>query len=244
MFCCLYQKENASPFHRILGDISWVVSLLISHWLCLCVGVFPFTQSRHAVAWHGAWLHVMGSCCQLRFFLSCTADWSWEAAQPASPRDWICHGLFSSFLLLLQAAEGQGMEVPSSGLPGHVCTAASFPDHVHNWHATSGPGRKRELQADTYASLNLHLVSELSFAYWNLPHLHADWPRQQKPAMSLWYSYMARRHANKLNKINCKHTPWFGKAFAQLHSVSRSHLSWMVLFLWPWFRSLHACYAW
>lgn len=48
------KRECQSFPQKCLGDISRVVSLLISPWLCLCVGVFPFTQSRHAVAWHGA----------------------------------------------------------------------------------------------------------------------------------------------------------------------------------------------
>lgn len=101
------------------------------------------------------------------------------------------------------------MEVLSSGLTGSVCTASSLPDHVGNWSATSGPERKRELQGDTYASLNLHLVPELSFAYWNFTTSPCRLTQDSKsqwclPGRAIWQE----GHANKLNKINCKHTPW------------------------------------
>lgn len=202
------KRECQFSPRKYLGDVSWVVSLLISPCLCLCVTVFPFTQSRHAVAGHGAWVHVMGSCCQLCFFLLCTADWSWRLHSQPRPVSWVCHGIVSSFLLLLQAAEEQGMEALSSGLTGHVCTASSLPDHVDNWRATSGPERKREPQADTYASLNLHLVPEPSFAYWNFTTSPC---RLTQASKSQWClsgrAIWQEGHANKLNKINCKHTP-------------------------------------
>lgn len=194
------------------------------------------------------------SCCQLSFLINCMQNDKRCCRVSLTTMSWVCHGIPSSFLLLLWTAKGREMGVLS--LKSYwACLHSIQLARPRGELACCFRSRKEKRAPVRYLHFSISLVNSRSviclLKLYRL-YMYIDWSRQKEMVMSFWYNYMARRTCNTSHQINFKHIFWFEEAFAQLHSVRMSHLTWIVLLSWPDLEvtmfavhdKLEPCFAW